>query len=86
MFPNPCYSRLIDKFVFLEGIFGECREATDLDLLRKSCEFDLCTTLPDEAVLCTNLENLASVCRQGGVEIGNWRAEVTQCSKYIRLL
>ena len=45
--------------------------------------YDLCATLPDDDVLCDSLAEYAQACREAGGSPGDWRAETTQCGKYL---
>ena len=44
-----------------------------------ACVYDLCVTLPDDDLVCADIDAYASACRQAGGVPGNWRAELTQC-------
>ncbi|KAJ8031639.1 Zonadhesin [Holothuria leucospilota] len=61
------------------GPFSTCSDVVDLGALKEVCEYDLCATLPDLSLFCNHLENLVTVCKNTGVDIGNWRESVPQC-------
>ncbi|KAJ8031643.1 IgGFc-binding protein [Holothuria leucospilota] len=61
------------------GPFSNCSEVVDRGALKEVCEYDLCATLPDLFLLCNHLENLVTICKNAGVDIGNWRASVPDC-------
>ncbi|XP_071839367.1 IgGFc-binding protein-like isoform X2 [Apostichopus japonicus] len=62
-----------------EGPFAACSSEVDMENAKKTCEFDLCATLPDQSLLCSNLAVLNTVCREAGINIGDWRKEVPDC-------
>ncbi|XP_071838865.1 IgGFc-binding protein-like isoform X2 [Apostichopus japonicus] len=71
--------RLCGELYGTEGPFAACSGEVDLEKLKKTCEFDLCATLPDQSLLCSNLGVLNTVCREAGINIGDWRKEVPEC-------
>ncbi|KAJ8031641.1 IgGFc-binding protein [Holothuria leucospilota] len=61
------------------GPFSRCSEVVDLGALKEVCEYDLCATLPDLSLFCNHLENLVTICKNAGVDIGTWREAVPEC-------
>ncbi|XP_041453704.1 zonadhesin-like [Lytechinus variegatus] len=61
------------------GVLGECFGVVDPAMYYDACVYDLCFTLPEDDLLCADVDSYASACREAGGVPGNWRAELTQC-------
>nr|XP_054773221.1 IgGFc-binding protein-like [Lytechinus pictus] len=68
-------SVLIDE----SGVLGDCFGVVDPAMYYDACVYDLCFTLPEDDLLCADVDSYASACREAGGVPGNWRAELTQC-------
>ncbi|XP_071498841.1 IgGFc-binding protein-like, partial [Diadema antillarum] len=62
-----------------DGMLGDCFSYVDPSSYFLACVYDLCATLPEDDLLCEDVDAYASACREAGGSPGNWRSELTQC-------
>ncbi|XP_071830391.1 IgGFc-binding protein-like [Apostichopus japonicus] len=74
-------ARLCGIITDASGPFGDCSGRVDLESIERSCQYDLCSNLPDASLLCDHLEHLTSVCgkKEPFVQATNWRDYVPTC-------
>ncbi|XP_038059591.1 IgGFc-binding protein-like [Patiria miniata] len=86
--PNPCDERPENEeraqdlcYVIIKhtGPFALCHDFVDPRPYHEACVYDLCAYLPEDDLLCDSVSEYAEACRNRGVDIGKWRAEIPQC-------
>ncbi|XP_033095406.1 IgGFc-binding protein-like, partial [Anneissia japonica] len=79
--PNPCQDyenvtqaeNICKVILNRAGPFGECFEYVTPMPFYESCVYDACATLPDQGVICDDINDYAEACRDAGGQPEPWR-------------